>query len=93
MAPMAASFIAPMASSLINSISGKGIVRLRKGREGGFLPLLASPLIMKVLGKEMQYQEEDIIIWIIWTNVLNIIAISVTSLSLMVYFQQILYLR
>ena len=44
MAPMAASFIAPMASSLINSISGKGIVRLRKGQEGGFPPLLAFTL-------------------------------------------------
>lgn len=64
-APTASSLIQFVASSLINSISGKGIVRLRKGREGGFLPLLASPLIMKVLGKEMQYQEEDIIIWII----------------------------
>ena len=51
-APMAASLIALMASSviqpaafsLINTITGKG-------QESGFLPLLALPLMMKVLGK------------------------------------------
>ena len=60
MAPMAASLIAPMASlfmkpvasSLINAISGKG-------QEGGFLPLLALPLMMKVLGKGVTNAEKD----------------------------------
>ena len=60
MAPMAASSIAPMASLLIqpvaslliNALSGKVVRRARKGKECGFLPLLALPLIMKsMLGK------------------------------------------
>ena len=42
--PMTSSLIQPVASSLINSITGKG-------QEGGFLPLLALPLTMKLLGK------------------------------------------
>ena len=44
MAPMAASLIASMASSLINSISRKG-----KGQEDGFLPLLALNLVTKAI--------------------------------------------
>ena len=44
MPPMAASLIQPVASSLINDITGKG-------QEGGFLQLLTLPLMMKVLGK------------------------------------------
>ena len=43
-APMASSLIQPIVPSLINSITGKG-------QEGGLLPLLALPLIMKVLWK------------------------------------------
>ena len=50
-APMASSLIQPVASSLINAILEKGVVRARKGQESGFLPLLALPIIMKVLGK------------------------------------------
>ena len=41
---MAASLIQPVASSLINSITGKG-------QERGFLPLLALSLMIKVLEK------------------------------------------
>ena len=41
---MASSLIQPIAPSLINSITGKG-------QEGGFLPLLALLLMMKVLEK------------------------------------------
>ena len=44
MAPVAASLIQHAASSLINPIP-------EKGQEGEFLPLLALPLMMKVLGK------------------------------------------
>ena len=52
MTPVAASLIAPMtfplmqpvASSLTNAIT-------EKRQEGGFLPLLALPLMIKVLGK------------------------------------------
>ena len=42
-APMTAS----VASSLINATTGKG-------QEGGFLLLLALPLIMKVIGKRVR---------------------------------------
>ena len=53
MAPMAASLIALMASpliqssisSLINAITGKG-------NKGGFLPLLALPLMIKVMSRK-----------------------------------------
>ena len=41
-APIASSLIQPIVSSLINSITGKR-------QEGGFLPFLALPLMMKVL--------------------------------------------
>ena len=44
MAPVAASLIQHAASSLINPIP-------EKGQEGEFLPLLALPLMMKVLVK------------------------------------------
>ena len=44
MAPATASLIKAFAFSLINAITGKG-------QEGGFLPLLALLLMMKVLGK------------------------------------------
>ena len=43
-APVFFSLMQPVTSSLINAISGKG-------QEGGFLPLLALPLMIKVLGK------------------------------------------
>ena len=49
-APMAPSLIKSVACSLINVITGKGVVRA-EGQEGGFLLLLALPLMMKVLGK------------------------------------------
>ena len=51
MAPFAASLIAPVASLLINLITGKWPTRARKGQEDGILQLLALPLMMKVLGK------------------------------------------
>ena len=58
MAPMVASLIPsadssliqPVTSSLINSITGK-VMRAGKGQEGGCLPLLLLPLMMKALGK------------------------------------------
>ena len=46
---MVASFIQPLASSLINALSGQGVMRARKGQEGGFLPLLTLPLITKAM--------------------------------------------
>ena len=59
MEPMAPSMIAsiaylviqPVLSSLVNAISGKGVMRAGKGRESGVLPVLALSLMMKVLGK------------------------------------------
>ena len=50
---MASSLVQSVTSSLINAISGKGVIRARKRQEVGFLPLLALPLMMKVLGKEV----------------------------------------
>ena len=43
--------IAPVASLLISAITGKEVMRVGKGLEGGFLSLLAFPLMMKVLRK------------------------------------------
>ena len=51
LATIAASLIAPMASSLVITITGKRVIRAGKEQEGGILPLLALPLMMKVLGK------------------------------------------
>ena len=51
-APMAASLIAPRVSSLIQPVASWLINAITwKGQEGGYLPLLALPLMMKVLGK------------------------------------------
>ena len=50
-APMASSLIQPVASSLINFISEKGVMKAEKGLEGGFLPLVALSLMIKVLEK------------------------------------------
>ena len=50
-APTASSLIQPVTSPLINAIIGKVVMRAGKGEEGGFLPLLAIPLLLKVLGK------------------------------------------
>ena len=50
-APMAFSLIQPVASSLINAISGKGVIRVGKGQKLEFLPLIALPLLIEVLGK------------------------------------------
>ena len=49
MAPMAASLIQPVASSLTNAITGKTVRRSGKEQEGG----LALPLTMTVLRKEV----------------------------------------
>ena len=54
-APMAASLITPIVSSLIqlvtpcliNAIFGKGVRRAGQGQKGGFLPLLASYLMIQ----------------------------------------------
>ena len=40
-----------VAFSLIIALSRKWVVRAGKGRVGGFLPLLALPVMMKFLGK------------------------------------------
>ena len=51
MAPMTASLIALMTSSLINVISAKTAVGAGKGRVDRFLPLLSLSLMMNVMGK------------------------------------------
>ena len=48
-APMVASLIQPVASSLIKAIAGKGVMRAGKRQEGGFLPSLALPLMIKAI--------------------------------------------
>ena len=45
--------IQPLDSSLINAVTGKRVMKAVKRQEGGFLPLTASPLMMKVLGKRV----------------------------------------
>ena len=52
-APMDFSLIQNVTSLLINTISGKGVMRTGKGQGDGFVLLLALSLIMKVLGKEV----------------------------------------
>ena len=47
------SLIQSVASSFINAISGKRVIRARKGQVGGIHPLLALPLMMKILEKEV----------------------------------------
>ena len=48
---MTDSLIQPVASSLINASTGKRVKRVEKWQEGMFLPLLAPPLMVKVLVK------------------------------------------
>ena len=47
--PVSSSLIQPVASSLIKAIAGKGVMRAGKRQEGGFLPLLALPLMIKAI--------------------------------------------
>ena len=53
-APVASSSIQNVASSFINAIAGKEVMRAGKQQESGFLPLLALPLIIKALGKRVR---------------------------------------
>ena len=48
---MASSLMQPVVSSLINVLTRKRVLRAGVGQQGRFLPLLALPLLMKVLGK------------------------------------------
>ena len=50
-APMVSLLLQPTASSLINTITGTGARRARKGQEGEFCPFLTLVLIIKVLAK------------------------------------------
>ena len=49
--PIASSLTVAMTSLLINTRTGKEVMRAEKGGKGGFLSLLVSLLMMKVLGK------------------------------------------
>ena len=51
MTPPTSSLIQLVASSLVNAIAGKGVMRAEKGQEDGFFPLLSLPLMRKVPGK------------------------------------------
>ena len=48
---MVSSLIQPATSSFINVVTGKWVRRAGIGQEGGFVPLLALDLMMKVLGR------------------------------------------
>ena len=52
-ATTAFSLIQPSVSSLINTISGKGVMRLEKRKKCGYLLLLTLLLMMKILGKRV----------------------------------------
>ena len=62
-APMASSLIQLVVSSLINATTGKGVRKEGKGQKGGFLPLLVAPLILKaVFGRgynKMDYMDKN----------------------------------
>ena len=52
MTPLAISIIAPMVSSLIHPVASLLINNItREGQKGGFLPLLALLLTIKIIGK------------------------------------------
>ena len=63
--PIASSWIQPVNSSLINAITGKGVIRTGK-RQGRFLLLLISITFnyKSFWEKEVQEQGKDIITWI-----------------------------
>ena len=77
-APIAVSLIQPVASSLINAISGKE-------QEGRFLPSLALLLMKKYLGKGVTRARRG------YHNMNHMK--KVTSLRLMVFFQETIYLE
>ena len=52
--PMTFSLTQPVATSLINAISGKGVMRAGKEKEPAFLLFLVLFLMMKVLGKAVR---------------------------------------
>ena len=75
---MASSLIQAVASSLINGMTGKGVMRAGKGQKNGILSLLALLLIMKVLGKGIMRAQKgvrragkDVLIWIIRMKIFN----------------------
>ena len=90
---MTSSLIQPVASSLINVISGKG-------QEGGVLPLLALPLMIKVLGKGVRRAEKrcnkmDKIFYFCFSlyAISRLLSISITCLGLIVFFSRENYLE
>ena len=50
--PMTASLIQHVASSMINALSGKGVMREKKGQEVEFLPLSILPLMTKAMSEK-----------------------------------------
>ena len=66
MAPMTDSLIAPLVSSTIQLIDSSLITTMSENNhESDFLQFLALPLIIIILLKESEAQEEDITTWII----------------------------
>ena len=86
-APMYSLLIQPVASSLINAISGKV-------QGGGFLPLSTLPLKMKVLGiatragRGYNSMDKTFLVPLHTQVILRLLIISITSLGLMVFFSK-----
>ena len=53
MAPIAASLIAPVASSLLAGIFGKGVNETEKRQKGRIIPLIEPKLLNSIFGKEV----------------------------------------
>ena len=97
MAPLAALLIAPIASSLINSVSGKGVMR------GGKKTRRSISLIFSIVLNEGNSWKEALRAEREYNNMgkisysrfifYAILSISITSLGLIVFFQEIIYLE
>ena len=98
MAPMAISLIIPVVSSLIEPVASLLINTITgKGQKSGFLAL---PLIMKVLGKGVRRAErgynnmnKNFQFHCILFVILRLQSISTTSLGLMMFFREEIYLE
>ena len=60
------SLLQPVASPLINAITGKGVRRAEKGQEGGIILLLPLPLVMKL------HLRRGAITWNIWVKMFSL---------------------
>ena len=95
---MASSLIKSVASSFINAISEKGVMKAREATESGFLLLLGLLLMMKVVGKRvtravkgyynMVHMDKNFWLPSILQAISRILSISITNLGLMVFLKR-----